>query len=316
MIGSYEDNVILVKNILLKENILGQFNRYDIIVRMLAIDSYFNDAKIGVDIYNKMQELRVKERQFLNPNRAKNFERFKNLIKSFEINGYDYACPIRLNYQSRLINGAHRIAICIHQKIDTVSYIHSTDTYEYNDTCAFGLDWFEKNEFTDFERSLIQDRFFLLRKDFLNNIYGVIWCPAINYVNEIINLLSYYIGAKDIKIKNIILNNKNNLENFIKEIYQIDTISEERLEQKIKNIILDSETPYNVIMISFVANDYYELICSHDKSSDKLRSIVDIKNKVRKILSEKVVNYEFDNTFHCGDTYTENNYLKIIYNKS
>ena len=62
----------------------SDFLRYDMIVRLLAVENYFGKNDYGFDFYRRMQASR-KDEGWVDPA----VERFRNLIKSYEENGYD-----------------------------------------------------------------------------------------------------------------------------------------------------------------------------------------------------------------------------------
>lgn len=65
-----------------KEN---QFNRYDIVVRLLAIKHYYGQNAYGFNLYERMQSIRSEDENYGNISR----KRFVEVIKSFEENGYN-----------------------------------------------------------------------------------------------------------------------------------------------------------------------------------------------------------------------------------
>lgn len=106
--------MIKKKSDLLKNHIVnGEFIRIDFIVRLLAIEHYYDRNNFGITIYNKMQK-------------AKQFnKRFIDMIKSFQDNGFIYKeenCII-LNRYMRLAAGAHRLACCMYFGIDEIPCI-------------------------------------------------------------------------------------------------------------------------------------------------------------------------------------------------
>ena len=86
----FEKNNINVTNISLIELFLQQFdqahsfNRYDTIVRLLAIENYYGLNNCGWNLYCKMQDSRKFKGYSIESK-----ENFIKLIKSWEENGYD-----------------------------------------------------------------------------------------------------------------------------------------------------------------------------------------------------------------------------------
>ena len=77
------------RELFFQENVLTGFNRYDMIVRLLAIENYYGKNDFGWDLYRKQQNTR-KGGDWQNAE-----SRFRALIKSYEENGYDTTSSIR-----------------------------------------------------------------------------------------------------------------------------------------------------------------------------------------------------------------------------
>ena len=92
-IERYIDSFILHE---MKEN---GFNRYDIIVRLLAVEEYYKKNNYGFLMYEQMQEIRFKQKPYIREALEKRGKlRFCELIDSIEKNGYnDNDNPILLN---------------------------------------------------------------------------------------------------------------------------------------------------------------------------------------------------------------------------
>jgi len=130
----------------------GRFNRFDTIVRILAIEEYFGENDYGWRLYEKMQKERVKDFQGEIPV-ATYRERFEELIKSFKENGYNSKYPIFCNDDNQLMDGSHRLACSIYFKEKEITVKRAEQA-----TIDYGLKWFEPN-FTQEELKYIQDRF-------------------------------------------------------------------------------------------------------------------------------------------------------------
>ena len=99
--------MIQTSHLLAKQVVNNAFNRYDLVVRYMAILSFINNDNIGVSLYQKMQERR-KGSAYKNPWRV-----FQDLIVSIRDNGYDFSQPILVNKDMHIVDGAHRLACAL-----------------------------------------------------------------------------------------------------------------------------------------------------------------------------------------------------------
>lgn len=140
------DETILDTEWLFSHSMKQNINRADILVRMLAIDNYYQKNDFGFQLYNTMQRLRCK----LNPNapadHADYQDEFIKLIRSFE-NGYDYRYPIILNRHRELLDGSHRLSLCLYNNISQVPVL----VYDDPALVDYSLEWFISNGLNYFE---------------------------------------------------------------------------------------------------------------------------------------------------------------------
>jgi len=84
------------------------FNRFDIIVRYLAIENYYGKNDFGFKMYSKMQSKR------LNNENSECESNFRELIKSYEENGYMVDSYIECDNEFKLFDGSHRLSLNIY----------------------------------------------------------------------------------------------------------------------------------------------------------------------------------------------------------
>lgn len=85
-------------------------NRYDIVIRFLAVDEYYGFNSFGYELYYWFIS------QFSNCNTAKKrLEKFIQLIESIESKGIEEEYPICLLKDYSIIDGAHRYAIALYR---------------------------------------------------------------------------------------------------------------------------------------------------------------------------------------------------------
>jgi len=130
----------------------GRFNRYDTIVRMLAIGEHFGKNDYGWNLYTKMQLLRNKK----NPEQielATYQEPFEELIENMNQGGYDSKFPIYSNNDNQLMDGSHRLACALYFDEKEIHVKRAEQT-----KVDYSRDWFEAN-FTSTEVNQIQNAF-------------------------------------------------------------------------------------------------------------------------------------------------------------
>lgn len=136
----------------------GLFQRYDSIVRLLAIEDYYNGNAHGFDMYKKMQCRR------LNIDNAENYYiKFIALIKSYQTDGYNNKSEIVLDRNLTIIDGSHRFAMALYNEIPLIS----AKVYPISQNVSYGIDWFEKNGFVNKECMLLQNKYSEIRSKFV-----------------------------------------------------------------------------------------------------------------------------------------------------
>lgn len=311
---SYGMNIIATKKILLDENIFGDFNRFDLVVRIMAIEEYYGEGVGGIKLYRKMQEKRIREIDFFNIEKGSDWEHFKKLIDKFEEKKYNCNYPIRFNRNTRLINGAHRVALSLYKNFPSMAYVYSNNIYEYNAECFYGIRWFEENNFSYKEINNIIKRYNILRKNCYEDIYAIVWSPAIGKINKIITWIKEILDYKvlEVKYKNFV--SMKDFQKFVRKVYARDDISEKRLNNKIFDIIITGSI-LKIAIIKIRTNNILGIEYQNYLLYPDIRCeyIINLKKQIRKKLKSCIIQYSFDNTFHCGVTKNENLYLEEIY---
>jgi len=274
-------------------NSLGQYNRYDIIVRYMAIENYYGINETGFELYEKMQNKRI-GREI---ERTKNF---KELIQSYE-NGYNDISKIDLNATLKLLDGSHRMALHIYNGI---KYIHGRCKNLEKKDPDYSMDWFFANGFTFDEISQIQDKYQEICKK-LNGggLTGIVWSPVEAYFNDIINEMSLFGEVFD--INTISFNNDYEFEAVVKGIYHPDDIADWKIKKK-----LDFMKSYNKTMLVMkirTDNPYFRI-----KSSSGLplsRYVERIKKGFRERYKGFIPNYFHDVIIHIADNYEQSVFI-------
>lgn len=120
-------------------------NRADILVRMLAIDNFYNKNDFGFNLYIEMQHTRSRTNPFMPKHQIDYKDRFCNLITSFK-NGYNASHPIILNKNKELLDGSHRMALSLYKGITKIPAL----VYDEDFSVDYSIKWFNQNELCHF----------------------------------------------------------------------------------------------------------------------------------------------------------------------
>lgn len=141
---SYDINVYIDDLMAMQVDKYGEYNRMDIFVKYLAIDSYIKNDSYGIEIYKKMQQKRLK---LSDSQINEDWIKFRDLIDSIRERGCIQSSFLVCDEQMHLMDGAHRIAAYIYFGIQMVSVKVVPKVFE----CNYGIYWFWENEFDQTE---------------------------------------------------------------------------------------------------------------------------------------------------------------------
>ena len=251
----------------------------------MAIDSFLNDKKEGINLYDKMQKNRGGS-AYKNP-----WKVFQKLITSFNNNGLDSHYPLLVNKDMHIVDGAHRlacalyfnepfIAIKINKKLDFSSY---------------GINWFKNNNFSSEELDLIIQK---KKQIFItNHLYFevVLWPPVSQYFDEIEQIINgkYTVySSKDYK-------DLAEFNTYIRALYKIDDIRGWKVDLKIKGMYAYPKD-IRVIKIEIPEPRFRK------KENGQLISeeVETLKKQIRKSYKERIDDYFHDTIVHIGDNYS------------
>jgi len=136
---------------------------FDIYFRMAVIEKYLaGDEKIW-DLYFEMQKIRCLKIKEVPIEMVDHKNDFIKLIKDIRENGYNLECPILLNKDGLIIDGAHRMACAIYFCIPSIS-VYTMDEYYNFVPAEYTKEWFEINglneciTFGEFQKKRIRRR--------------------------------------------------------------------------------------------------------------------------------------------------------------
>ena len=135
-------------------------NRMDVFVKYMYVEAILNNSKKQIksacDLYSKMQDKRN--------SKTREIKRFNNLINDIKENGFKDDSIIELENISslKLCDGSHRLACCLAFNVDEISVrLRGDGRYMWD----YGLDWFERNEFSKEEITFIRNFYNKKRKE-------------------------------------------------------------------------------------------------------------------------------------------------------
>ena len=277
--------MIQTSSLLAKQVVDHTFNRYDIIVRFMAIDSFLNDENKGINLYEKMQKNRGGS-AYKNPLKV-----FQELITSFINNGVDSNYPLLVNKDFHIVDGAHRLACALYFNEPFIAVKINNKL----DHSPYGINWFKSNDFSTDELDLIiqkKQQIFIT-----NHLYFeiVLWPPVSQFFDEI---------EKFIKEKYIVYSSKDykgipEFNTYIKALYKIDDIKDWKVDLKIKGMYAYSKD-IRVIKIEIPEPKFRK------KENGQLISeeVEFLKKQIRESYKEKIDNYFHDIIVHIGDNYS------------
>ena len=272
----------------------GIFNRFDIIVRYLAIENYYGKNDFGFKLYNKMQLKRLKQED----NKCE--ETFRNLIKSYEEKGYEMTSYIECDNEFNLFDGSHRLSLNIYHDIENIN----VRVIAFSPDINYGIDWFYDNGFSDEDINIIKVKYNEIIKKIQRCFIGVLWPASQYYFDDIIcdlkeqKLLESY---QDIKV------NYNDVKLLTKMIYGIDDIENWKIEEKLKMFGDFDEGVIRVIKLNVLQPDYRMKLHSSKPLSRKMEQL---KKIIRETYKEKIDNYFEDIISHIADNLEQSIFIE------
>ena len=294
-------NISLIELFLQQFDQAHSFNRYDTIVRLLAIENYYGLNNCGWNLYCKMQDSRKFKGYSIESK-----ENFIKLIKSWEENGYDVNSSIIVNSKIKLWDGSHRLALALFHNIKKLSL----SINDISDTHFYGIEWFYENDFTLKEINIIESRLEKLLKEYNKGVYisCILWAPMAEYFEEVtekINSIFPVSNVKDISFSN------DTYTRMVRGIYKIDDIADWKIEKKIEYM-----QNYPLKKIRFL-NIFVEYPIFRFKQSNFNTILVQgeiLKRIFRNCYKDKINNYFYDILVHTADNTVQTEYINKLYN--
>ena len=278
---------VISTNLLLSKQISSnKFNRYDLIVRYMAIESVFSENNVGYELYDRMQVKRG------NTPHSDPMRIFKNLIYNIKSKGFDSHSPIIVDEHLNLVDGAHRLACALFFNINNVPIRIQKGSFD----AFYGIEWFEDNGSSENEIKLLNQK---KKEIFLNHFMYfeiLLWPPAQDYFDLIEKDI-----AKECEIISSDTYSDIPLESYVRRLYKIDEIKEWKINLKMKEI---NKYPliFRRILVGFNDPNF-----RHKQSNNHLISIKgeELKAKIRNKYRSKINDYFSDIIIHSGDNFDD-----------
>ena len=279
-----------------QQNHVTGFLRYDIIVRLLAVECYYKINNYGFDLYYKMQ---------LHRNGMtwadKSVGIFKDLIRSYENNGYQKKSAILLDANLHLLDGSHRMALALFHHQHSISAIvlpHTEDVF-------YSIEWFKINDFTDDECKILEYKFNSLKRTFCTPFICTIWHPARFFYEDITKNLSLFGNVREVKDFAF---SQWDYRFFTRGIYSVDDIDKWKIEKKMDYMTnTDSDTYSLRIVVLEIHDPDFRLKSSTNRTISKKGE--QIKKLIRRAYKDRIDNYFYDIIIHIGDNFYQNRHI-------
>jgi len=143
--------------LLLSQNLEGTFNRYDAIVRYMAIEELQGANNTGLRLYHKMQRARnrylISKGIKIKPEDTNKDGTLMTLVESFSRHGFNAKYPLTVNPQLGLVDGSHRLACALYYNVESI-LVEKSGSMKVD----YGFDWFSRY-FEPEELLLIQQQY-------------------------------------------------------------------------------------------------------------------------------------------------------------
>ena len=279
----------------------GEFNRYDTIVRFLAVENYYGENDYGFELYRKMQKKRNPE-DYESKDRQETFER---LIRSFEKSGLSDRYPLEVSNKLKLLDGSHRFALILYHGIPSFSItpVNSVRNTRVN----YGIQWFSDNGFSAKEIGTLKGTFSQLKAHYMEKFSGVLWSPALPFKDEILKDISNSFNVTE--VREIEFDNRLNYENFVFAMYHIDDIAKWKVIKKLEYM---SKYPTKACIFLFeTCNPQYRKKARNNQAISV--AIETIKKQVRRKYASRLENYFHDILLHMGDNEQHTDFMEKLY---
>lgn len=298
--GNTKHIKLSVSEIFFQQNTNEGYNRYDTIVRLLAVENYYGLNDYGFDFYKRMQAARVKQEYV-----DESITKFYDLITSFEGHGYDSKSEILLDKDLHLLDGSHRLALAIYYNIKEIR----VRIRKKSEPVFYGIEWFKINGFNELECNILVSKFEEIKARLNVPFICTIWSPASKYFDSITENLKLFGEVKEFKDYEM---SESEYRFKTHMIYAIDDIAKWKIEKKLEYMTLQQSDCYKIRKVTLLLNSPNFRL---KKSTNKTLSIKceQIKQLLREGYMHKINNYFYDIIIHIGDNFYQNTYINRFF---
>ena len=245
-----------------------------------------------------MQWLRVHNENY----GAKAEAQFRELLGSYQKNGYDKNSRIILDKNLGLVDGSHRIAANIYFHEPMISAL----SLGIGNPVNFSLDWFIANGFTHEKIDAVKSKADEIAQRLIQPFLCIVWSPAVKFAEDIAEDLKYFGEVSEIRHYHY---SEEEYANVVRAVYSVDDIARWKIEKKIQ-YMAGSGGNIALIPLTIKSSDFRVKASSHLPLS---RSLERIKAAIRSRYKARIPNYFHDICFHVGDNYMQNDYIKNVF---
>lgn len=278
----------------------GLFNRYDIVVRLLAIEEYYGKNNYGFSLYEKMQSKRAEDVAYGSISR----KRFITLIESYEKIGYKKDSELIIDESLHLVDGSHRLALAIYFGVVRLT----VRIVKREDQVFYGKEWFEKF-FSQEECKTIEKKLSIIEPCWSGTIKGILWPSVAEYFDEIIGVIEEQYSVSNIMD---IVYDEEEFEQIVNKIYRMDSIAEWKINTKLK--YMNPFSPYRIRVFD-IQMDNPEFRMKKTVGGILSDKGVSLKEKIRGMYKGKVSGYFSDIIFHTADNFYQSECIEKLFGK-
>lgn len=271
----------------------GEFSRYDVIMRYLAVQSIMGGSEEFKRHYILMQDERVG---------YETYESLCELVRSIQQKGFLSRYSIPITEEGLILDGAHRLACALYFGIDKVPVTIQPSRQRI----YYGRKWFAEHGFDDELLTLLDTT-----KDMLFQKHGV-WFPLILWppVEPWFDEITKEVGEQFLIKWEETFDLANRFSDFARQIYAIDDIERWKVELKIYTI--QKYKPLVRVLALEIPDPNFR---PKQKTQSYLSCVgEDIKKWIRDSYKCKVPGYIYDIICHTGDNQEHNRRILEIVN--
>lgn len=279
----------------------GLFNRYDIVVRLLAIEEYYGKNNYGFSLYERMQSQRAQDMSY----GKISMQRFIKLIESYEKKGYKENSELIIDEKLHLVDGSHRLALALYFGVTRLT----ARIVQRDDEVLYGKEWFA-GVFSQEECIMIENKLSLIEPEWSGTIKGILWPSVAGYFDEIISVIQeqYVVtNIRDIEFTT------EKFEKKVREIYQMDSIAEWKINTKLKYMRPFSPYCIRIFDIHMDNPEFRMKKAVEGILSDKGAKL---KENIRERYKGKVTGYFSDIIFHTADNFYQSECIEQMFREN